>query len=355
MVDEDLRARCEIIEEIVRSPGGTWGERWLQRFQFARSLLHGNPGWVTKWGVRSFGKRARSLVQTWQPDVIQIEYHVMGQYVAALHDCVAPRVLVQHDPGAAAARDRRQARRGLSRLLSFLEAHAWARYERAIMREMQAIVVFTERDRRAIATLTSQVPIHRIPIGTALPERPLDPLGHKPLSLCFVGSFIHPPNTDAAERLISAIFPLVRAELPELVLYVIGDNPPARIRELAGPNVFVTGRVPTTSHYLNQAALVAVPLRLGGGMRVKVLEALAAGKAVVASRLAIEGLDLTNGEQVILAETDHQFGDAIAALLRDPGRRVALAQKARAWACANLGWEQSVKAYEALYTSLITG
>jgi glycosyltransferase involved in cell wall biosynthesis len=66
-------------------------------------------------------------------------------------------------------------------------------------------------------------------------------------------------------------------------------------------------------------------------------------------------LDLTDGEQVVLAETDQQFCDAIAGLLRDPGRRVALARRARAWACANLGWEKSVAAYETLYTSLITG
>jgi glycosyltransferase involved in cell wall biosynthesis len=195
----------------------------------------------------------------------------------------------------------------------------------------------------------------RIPIGTVLPERPLDPLGRPPPSIGFVGSFIHPPNTDAAVRLIGAIFPRLRAQFPKLLLYVVGDGPPAWVREMAGENVFVTGRVPDTSSYLDRAALIVVPLRLGGGMRVKVLEALAAGKAVVASSLAVEGLGVTDGEQVVLAETDQEFCDAIGGLLRDPERRVALARRARAWACANLGWENSVAAYETLYTSLITG
>jgi len=100
-------------------------------------------------------------------------------------------------------------------------------------------------------------------------------------------------------------------------------------------------------------ALVVVPLRLGGGMRAKVLEALAAGKAVVASSLAVEGLDLVDGEHVLLAETDQQFCDAIVQLLADPARRTALAAHAYAWAHAQLGWERSIAAYERLYESLM--
>jgi glycosyltransferase involved in cell wall biosynthesis len=87
-------------------------------------------------------------------------------------------------------------------------------------------------------------------------------------------------------------------------------------------------------------------------MRVKVLEALAAGKALVASPLAIEGLELTDGDQVVLAETDQQFADAIGDLLRDPVKRADLARRARSWACANLGWQTSIAEYETLYDSL---
>jgi glycosyltransferase involved in cell wall biosynthesis len=239
--------------------------------------------------------------------------------------------------------------------MSYLELRAWERYERTIMQQVQAIVVFTDRDKRALEPLAPRVPIVRIPIGTMLPIQPLDPLGGDPPSLVFVGSFIHPPNTEAAVRLIEAIFPCVRKQFPELVLYVVGDGPPEWMRKIAGENVIVTGRVPDTISYLDRAAVVAVPLRLGGGMRVKVLEALAAGKAIVASPLAIEGLDVAHEEQVVLAETDQQFCEAIGDLLRNPERRAALATRARTWACANLTWEKSVASYERLYTSLIGG
>jgi len=96
-----------------------------------------------------------------------------------------------------------------------------------------------------------------------------------------------------------------------------------------------------------------VPLRLGGGMHVKVLEALAAGKALVATPLAIEGLDLADGEHVLLAETDQQFCDAIVQLLTYPERRTSLAARARAWANTNLRWERSIALYEGLYEKTI--
>lgn len=353
-VDDHLRARCDLVQEIGRGFGSTFAGRCLRRARIAPSLLGGTPSWVAQWGVRSYGTRVGTLAEEWQPDIVQIEYHVMGQYLPALSRCAAPRVLVQHDPGAVAARDRRELRRGIPKLLSHLEVHAWERYEAAVMRQAQSIVVFTDRDRQALAPLAGRVPLVRIPIGTVLPERPLDPLGYSPPSIVFVGSFIHPPNTDAAARLIGAIFPRLREHFPQLSLYVVGDGPPAWVREMAGENVLVTGRVQDTTPYLDRAALAVVPLRLGGGMRVKVLEALAGGKAIVASPLAVEGLDVADGEQVILAETDQQFCDAIGRLLQDPVGRAALARRARAWACANLGWENAVASYEALYTSLLT-
>ena len=110
--------------------------------------------------------------------------------------------------------------------------------------------------------------------------------------------------------------------------------------------------MPDVTPYLDRASLVVAPLRRGGGMRVKVLEALAAGKALVASPLAVEGLDVTDGEHCVLADGDQEYVDAMERLLLDPDRRAALAVSARRWALANLGWERSVAAFEDLYHRL---
>ncbi len=353
-VDRILQDRCRLVEEIIRPGiGRSLAQRSSQNVRVIASLLRGRPGWATVWKVAGYGERLRTLVREWKPDIVQIEYHVMGQYLSALDDCPAPRVLTEYEPGAAAFRDLRNSHRGFARTLNHLKMLVWAGFERAIIEKVQAVVVFTERDRQAIMQLAGRTPVVRIPLGTQVPENPLNPLGCPPVSLVFVGNFIHPPNVDAALRLMSSIFPRLQLSYPGLILYVVGDKPPPEIQEMASKHVIVTGQVPDVTPYLDQAALVLVPLRLGGGMRVKVLEALAAGKAVVASPRAIEGLDVTDGEQVVVAESDEEFCEAIGQLLADPERRALLAAQAHTWARANLHWERPIAAYETLYEELI--
>jgi glycosyltransferase involved in cell wall biosynthesis len=115
----------------------------------------------------------------------------------------------------------------------------------------------------------------------------------------------------------------------------------------------VPGCVPSLTPYLNRAAVVVVPIRSGGGMRVKVLEALSAGKAVVASSRAVEGLDIVSGEHALLAESDEDFVRQVLWLLRHPEERGALARRARAWSVANLGWDRAASQYAALYDDLL--
>jgi glycosyltransferase involved in cell wall biosynthesis len=318
-----------------------------------RSLLRGWPLWVAGCSVVAFRSRVRILAGTWQPDIVNVEFHVMGQYLSSLDDCPAPRLLIQHEPGASAARDLWQSRRGIARVIRYFDMLAWERFERIIISQVQAVVVFTESDRAALAPVPMSPPIICIPSGTELPKHPLNPRGDEPLSLLFVGNFIHPPNVDAALRLINEIFPRVQAHIPGVSLHIVGDQPTVQIRELANETIVVTGRVPDVAPHLDRAAVVVVPLRMGGGMRVKVKEALAAGKAVVATRLAVEGLDVVDGKQILLAESNEQFIDTVLHLLNNPEQRVALATRAGAWAFANLGWERSIASYQALYDSLI--
>lgn len=349
-VDDMLRENCDLIEE-VRRPDVSFGlgQRWSR----LTSVLRGTPIWATGLSVAAYGERLSSIVRKWRPDIVQIEYHVMGQYLTALTGCSAPRILTQHEPGTAAAEDLWKANQGFARLARYLDMRAWERFERAIMKEIQAVVVFTERDRQAVLQLTRQTPIVRIPLGPMFSNRPLNPFGYQPLSLVFVGNYAHPPNIDAALRLVQAIFPVVQERHPELQLYIVGDQPPPELKQLANPRIIVTGRVPDVIPYLERAAVVVVPLRLGGGMRVKVLEALAAGKAVVASPLAAEGLQVLDGEQIALAETNEEFAKQILHLLGDRDRRASLAARARNWADTNLCWEKSISAYEALYEEII--
>lgn len=349
-IEPAIAAACEVAQAVPRwAAGGHLGRGAAGLFHRVAGLLQGKPLWAQDYWEPRFARRLASLVQEWQPEIVQAEFTIMGQYWPALAGCPAPRILTVHEPGVQAVRERLHQGQAVGRLMPYLDLQAWRRFERAVLAETQAAVAFTRADLQALASLRSPAELVQIGIGADLPDQALNPQGVPPPRLLFIGNCAHPPNREAAVRLAMQIFPAVKAGCPDAQLYIVGDHPPEELRALAGQGVVVTGRVAQVTPYLDQAAVVVAPLRLGGGMRVKVLEALAAGKAVVASGLALAGLGLTPGEQAILAESDEQFSDACLRLLAHPEKRLALATAARAWALENLSWERPVLAYEELY------
>lgn len=346
-VDEELVARCALVEAVARAPGRPG---LGARVRVKLGLLRGVPTWASELASAAFARRAAELMADWRPDVVQLEFPVMGQYLPALAGSGAPRVLVDHD---ASLQDLRSWRGPFGGLVARLDERAWRRFERGIMEQVQAVVVFTERDRRALERLGAGTRVVRIPFGVPLPDAPLDPVGSPPPAVVFVGNFRHAANVDAAGWLAQELFPRVRAAAPDAQLTIVGAAPTEEVAALAGDGVSVTGKVPDVAPYLDRAAVVAAPIRIGGGMRVKVLEALAAGKAVVATPLAAEGLDVVSGEQLEIAASDEEFASALARLVADESRRRELAERARAWAGERLGWDNAVAGYEQLYRELL--
>jgi len=351
-VDETLRARCATVEEVAEPrPDRSLQARVVRRLRTRYALLRGTPTWVQHRRPAAYADRLESLVRTWEPDVIQFEYHVMAQFLPQVAACRAPKILVEHEPGITAATQKGRQKHG--RVLRRLEARAWRRFETRVTREVDAVVAFTERDRVEIARISGDTQVVTIPLGIDVPERPSDPLGSDPNGLLFFGSFRHEPNVDAAVRLARRIFPLVRAQRPQATLHIVGAEATSAIQQLAGQGVFVVGEVPDLSPYLERAALVVLPLRFGGGMRVKALEALAAGKAVIGTPLAFEGVDVVDRKHVLFAESDEAFASAAVDLLANPMVRASLAEHARSWAEQNLGWDSRLDAYDRLYASLL--
>lgn len=353
-VDDALRQRCELVEEFVRhSEPSTGRERLSSRIRRLSALAQGRPIWVAEWHLPELARRANELARTWRPDLIQMEFHLMAQYQPALTSSRTPTILTEHDPGTLASRDRARLHRGAIRALYWLDGLAWKRFERRALSSVDAVVTFTERDRDEALRLRHDARVVRIPLATDIPPRSLDAVGSGPPSIVFVGNFMHPPNIDAAKRLVLNIFPLIKSAHPDSTLYIVGEGPPPELRALARERVTVTGRVTDVAPYLDSASVVAVPIRTGGGMRLKVIDALVAGKAIVASSRAVEGLGVVDGEHVLMAETDAEFADAIGRLLRDRELRSQLGRRARQWSCANLSWERSITGYEELYELLL--
>jgi glycosyltransferase involved in cell wall biosynthesis len=292
------------------------------------------------------------VLDEWSPDIVEIHLQAMAQYVTSAERRGIPRILVDYDPGSAWADELRRATGGARGFARRLEVAAWRRYERATRPRFQAIVVFAERDVAAVRPTAGNALVIRIPLTIEVPSRPLDPAGGDSRTLLFVGSFGHPPNVDAAVWLAKTIFPRVAARVPEARLELVGHEPGAEVRALAGGAVSVHASVPDVTPYLDRAAVVVTPIRIGGSMRGKVLEALAAGKALVATPRAAEGVEAVDGEHLVVADGEDELVEAVVGLLLDPARRRRLGEGARRWAESNLGWEDGVAAFEKLYDAV---
>ena len=160
-----------------------------------------------------------------------------------------------------------------------------------------------------------------------------------PKHLVFTGSMDWIPNEDAMKHFCGAILPLIRAQEPDVTLSIIGRTPTAAVQRLADdPGVEVTGRVDDVRDYIARGAVYVVPIRIGGGTRLKIFEAMAMGKAVVSTTVGAEGLPVSDGGNVCIADTPETFASSVVALLRDPVRRVQLERAARDLVVTHYDW-----------------
>ena len=353
-LDEALQERCELVDAVTVPDPSDHSRRFKRAAHLIHGFIKGRPIQVGDLFSREYSDRLRSIAERWRPDVIQIELEAMAQYLQFLEQSPGRRLLVLHEPAVQTADEVWRISSGLERVVRLLDWSAWRRFERSVAARADAVVVLTETDRKAALGVSAGRPIYTIPLTAELPIAPLDPLGAIPPSVIFVGGFGHAPNVEAARGLALRILPRVRERRPETMLYLVGDRPSAGVRALARNDVIVTGGVPDVASYLDRAAVVAAPLRVGGGMRLKVIEALAAGKALVATPRAVEGLGIRDGEHALIADTDAAFADALVRVLDDRDERRRLAAGGRNWAEKNLDPALAVAAYERVYDEVLS-
>jgi glycosyltransferase involved in cell wall biosynthesis len=202
-----------------------------------------------------------------------------------------------------------------------VEFRKMLRYERNAARKFHHIIAVSEHDRSLMETWVEGAKITVVPTGVDLVQyRPDEGPAQSGLVL-FVGAMDWEPNVDAMEYFCERIWPSVRSQAPEARLRIVGRNPGDRVRQLASDVVEITGRVPSVADHLREASVVVVPLRIGGGTRLKIYEAMAAGKAVISTSVGAEGLDVHHGRDIVLADNPQSFADAVLTLLRDPNLR----------------------------------
>jgi len=345
-IDPDVAGLCVAVHHVTPPDPGPWGVR----ARGAVGVVRGRSLKAAASAVPRLRRRVGELAREFGPDIVQVESGVLGDALAGAGD--ARRVITIYEP-AASLREALPLRGDGLPFAHRLDARAALREERRVLARADAAVVFTERDRRLLAeTARPGVDLVTIPLGWDVPDRTSDPVGAAPPTLLFVGNFFHPPNVEAALTLARDIFPVVRATHPAVRLELVGASPPPEVLALATDGVLVTGEVPSVEPYMDRAAVFVAPIAIGGGMRAKVLEALAAGKAVVASSRAAEGVTARAGEELVVVDGATETAAALRMLLNDGDARRAMAGRAREWALRELSWATMADRYEELYERL---
>ncbi len=238
--------------------------------------------------------------------------------------------------------------RKLARLVDWRQVAAW---ERRWLTRGDAVTVCSATDaQRLLQVVRDLPPTHVIPNGVDVAAIQYRDGPREAATVAFVGGMAYAPNTDAALRLAREVMPRIWAGREEAHLLLVGKDPPPEVRAVASSRIHVTGEVPSVGPYLDRATLAIVPLRAGGGTRLKILEAMAAGVPVVTTSVGAEGLGLEHDRDAWIGESDDELSAGVLSLLSDPPRARALARAARARVERDFGWDEIALRLERVLT-----
>ena len=171
--------------------------------------------------------------------------------------------------------------------------------------------------------------------------------------MVFFGLLSYVPNVDGVTHFVQDIWPRIAEAHPDARLKIVGGRPPPSLQALAGPRVELTGFVPDLRPHLAAATAVVVPLRLGGGTRLKIVEGMAMGKAIVSTTLGAEGIEAVPGRDLLVEDHPAAFADAVNRLLADPGLAARIGQSARRLAVQRYSWSGAAQALEGFYRRIL--
>ena len=252
--------------------------------------------------------------------------------------------------------DVQRLRRWPAALYSLIQWHRLQHFECRVCSRADATIAVSEADARAIERIAPGVRPLTVPNGVDVERyHPglADSLPLKHPAIVFTAKMDYRPNVDAMLWFHRHVWPLVRSRRPDARFYVVGKSPHPRLAPLMDdPSVTVTGYVADILPYFGGADLYVAPFRIGGGTRLKVLEALAAGLPLVGTTLGVEGIDLVSGQHALLADEPDAFAEAILSLLHDHELRLALGAAARQFVLDRYDWRRIVPRLDPLYASL---
>ncbi len=334
-------------------------------FAWARSNLTGRPFLVERDDVRAMRQQVREIVEARRIEAVHADQLSMAQFAVDARELPSDSPLLVFDAHNAVWKVVERMKSQLPPLLRRvieLEARRTKVYEGQIVRKFDWTLAVSGPDRAALleagqegvngstrSDLRERIVV--VPIGVDTNGRPpvaTNPRSHKILAL---GTLHYPPNADGVRWFARSIYPHIRAADASATLTIVGKNPPADIVDLGnGPSIEVTGYVADLTEILESAALMVVPVRAGGGMRVRILEGFAWGIPMVTTTLGLEGIDARPGRDVLVADSADEFAHSVVQVLRDPELRADLVYNGRLLVEQRYDWKVALRTLSQVYS-----
>lgn len=328
------------------------------RLQDARhlavSFLRARPFLVVRDDLSEMYRMLREVVDESAFDVVHADQLSMAHYALTVPSM--KRVLDQHNAvWTIIARLAENEASRAKKMVMLREARLMREYEEQACARFDQVVTVTEQDKNSLTfpLHPSRAPIRTIPIcidPDAIRPLPFDPKGR---DLICIGGMFYPPNVDGMLWFASEVLPRIWRESPDTRFWVIGARPDPKLRALAQgePRILVTGYVDNPTEYLSRGAAFVVPLRAGGGMRVKILDAWARGVPIISTTIGAEGIALKKDDNILIADTPAEFAEAALHLIQDRAFGQRIAENGRRWVEVQYAWRTIYRMWDVIYDS----
>jgi polysaccharide biosynthesis protein PslH len=358
-VEECRQAMQAYCREVVLVPNPYGREGHLKRLLQLRSLASTHSFERLRVTVPALQRALDRILRSTRFDIVNLEFPHLGHYhlrQAPPGEGLPALVVDSHEIAYDLARQFAEASASLGR--RFYASANWPKLRReelAIYREADGVYLCSAADEQR---LLDQVPEARTAVIPNAADvdyyrpRPTDP-SPDGRTVVYFGLLSTVPNVDGVIHFVQDIWPHIAKAHPEARCKIIGGRPPPSLQALTGPRVELTGFVPDLRPHLAAAAAIVVPLRLGGGTRLKIVEAMAMGKAIVSTTLGAEGIEAVSGRDIFIEDEPAAFAGAVNRLLADPSLAARIGESARLLAMERYAWRGAAEALEGFYRRIL--
>jgi glycosyltransferase involved in cell wall biosynthesis len=332
-----------------------------------RSQFSGRPFLIERDDIHEMRSLVNGIVEAESVDVIHADQLTMTQFAlpfAHRPDGKPALVFDAHNAVWTIVKRMNETLPFYYKIPLFFEAKRIKEYEAMIVAEFNSTLAVAEPDRKALIEAVTEyhpklaaedLPISVIPI--AVDTQKIQPVPRQTdfLNILTMGTLYYPPNADGIRWFIQDVFPLVQEALPDVKLTVVGKNPPKdflRFSEESNGRIAITGYVPELDPYFAASTIMVIPVRAGGGMRVRILEAFARAMPVVTTTVGLEGIEAEPGLDVLVADTPDEFSRSVIDLLGNKDLQTRLAMNGRRLAEGKYDWQVVLSHLENVYKTL---